>query len=377
MKPHKIYAENLEPSALDQFNSAMELDCVVAGALMPDAHTGYSLPIGAVVATDGVIFPSWVGYDIGCGMCAIPTTFNADDVRNNAHDIHTQIHRDIPTGFNQHSKKQPLGDKLNLMDRSELLDGVMELRKARFQIGTLGGGNHFIEIGVDEHDIVWVIIHSGSRGVGHGTAQEYMRLASPDGKVREGHYGFDQDSELGQQYIKDLNWCLEYALTNRSRMIGKAVEAAQRYVKGDVDWNGLINRNHNHAEKVMYQDRFGNIGPVWIHRKGATHAEDGMFGVIPGNMRDGCYIVKGKGNPESLCSSSHGAGRAMSRKKARENLSIDEFHGQMEGIKADVKPKTIDEAPDAYKNIHRVMELQTDLVDVLAYVRPILNVKGF
>jgi len=382
MKPQKIYAENLESSALEQFESAMELDCVVKGALMPDAHTGYSLPIGAVVATKEMIFPSWVGYDIGCGMCAVPTSFYADEVEAKRDQIHAQIHRDIPTGFSGHSRKQLLGETLCRLPRTERLDAIADRRKAQFQIGTLGGGNHFIEVGKDETNTVWIIIHSGSRGVGHGTAQEYMRLASPDGRVREGHHGFDEYSPAGLDYTTDLKWCLAYALENRRRMIVAAGEAIGRYCMGIVNMNELINRNHNHAERAMLEvpgkeGTYHAMNSVWIHRKGATHAEEGMRGVIPGNMRDGCYIVTGKGNPDSLFSSSHGAGRAMSRKKARENLSLEEFEKTMGHVKADVKEKTLDEAPGAYKDIHRVMELQKDLVMVDAYVTPILNVKGF
>lgn len=380
--PYKIYAENLEASALQQFTSALELDCVKKAALMPDAHTGYTLPIGAVVATEKFLFPSWVGYDIGCGMCALPTTFSRKDVTAVATSIHRGIHREIPVGFSHHSKNREFSKDLDYGRISPNLLDIIIARKARKQIGTLGGGNHFIEVGYGRDDRVWIIIHSGSRGVGHGTAQHYMRLASGDGKVREGHFGFHEDSEEGKNYRLDVAWCLEYALENRRRMVDEVVHVITSLgIPGCGQWEDLINRNHNHVEHVCI-DVPGKEGTyhaqdaVWIHRKGATHAEKGMKGVIPGNMCEGSYIVTGKGNPDSLCSSSHGAGRAMSRTKAKATFNVEEFQAQMAGIVADASQKTLDECPGAYKDIHRVMELQTDLVHVDDYIKPILNVKG-
>ena len=365
MKPIKIYAEHLEDTALEQFNAAMEQDFSVKGALMPDAHTGYSLPIGAVVATDGVILPSWVGFDIGCGMCALPTSFKADDIKQNAKGIFDEIYKRIPVGFVVH--QHPVDCYLRTDNLSELGREAFEKRKGFRGIGTLGGGNHFIEIGKDETDVVWVIIHSGSRGVGHGIATEYVRLADPDNKVKDGHHGFRVESDLGLSYINDLNWALEFALANRSYMMGSIIKAVSQYCDGDADFCKLINRNHNHAEEK---------DGLWIHRKGATHAEDGMMGVIPGNMRDGSFIVKGKGNPESLYSSSHGAGRVLGRKQAKRELNTDDFKATMQGITARVEDSTLDESPMAYKDIFEVMRLQADLVDTIHHVTPLINVKG-
>jgi len=370
MKQTKIYAEVLEDSALEQFNSAMEQDFAVKGALMPDAHTGYSLPIGAVVATDGVIVPSWVGYDIGCGMCAMKTTFDADLVQEKSEAIFDQIYHRIPTGPNVNYQHNVRATELNPDRLAPRGRKAFDSRKGFLAIGTLGGGNHFIEIGRDERNAVWIIIHSGSRGVGHGIASEYMKLACGDPKPLEGHFGFDVNSNEGLMYINDMNWALDFALDNRREMMRRMMAVlhdctGQYFAQGDV--GSFINRNHNHADQ-----RDG----LWVHRKGATHAEAGMMGVIPGNMRDGSFIVRGKGNPDALWSSSHGAGRVMGRRQAKRELNTGDFVEVMRGVTALVGDSTLDESPMAYKDIFEVMRLQSDLVDVVAHVKPIMNIKG-
>lgn len=366
-KQINIYAEVLEGEALAQFYSAMAEDYAVAGALMPDSHAGYSLPIGAVVAAKDNIVPAWVGYDIGCGMCAVPTTFEVGEVKENAQEIFDEIYKRIPVGPKMNDRATP--SNLDPQDLSEVGRAAFTKRGGFNALGSLGGGNHFIEIGADENDTVWIVIHSGSRGVGHGIAQSYMKIASGSEKAREGHYALHVDSEDGQNYINDMNWALEFALQNRKEMIFRVVQAIRSVAEsdGDGDWEDLINRNHNHATL-----RDG----LWLHRKGATHAEEGMMGVIPGNMRDGSFIVRGRGNPDSLYSSSHGAGRVLSRKAAKEQVNLDDFRAEMEGITALVTDGTRDESPFAYKDIFEVMRLQEDLVEVVAHVRPLINVKG-
>ena len=367
-KPYKIFAEHIEQEALNQFESAMQQDFVVKGALMPDAHTGYSLPIGAVVATDGVVVPAWTGHDIGCGVCAIQTGFDIDEIKFNAKKIFNQIYRDIPVGFN-HNKKDSIWDHFNI-PRTDTLNEIFNKNGLK-QLCSLGGGNHFISIDYDEYNNIWIVIHSGSRGVGHTIASHYMKLASGDGKAREGHFGFDVNSKNGKDYITDLNFCLEFALENRKQMIKRVFRAIDHVgleEPGGYDFEAsLINRNHNHAELK---------DGLWIHRKGATHAEEGMMGVIPGNMRDGSFIVRGKGNPEALYSSSHGAGRVLGRKQAQKTLNVDDFKREMNGIVARVNESTLDESPFAYKNIFKVMELQKDMVEVVAHVKTLINIKG-
>lgn len=364
MKPHKIYSEYIESKALSQFYDAMKLECVIKGALMPDAHAGYTLPIGSVIATDGYIFPSWVGYDIGCGMCTIKTSFLKEDVLLHSDNIFNSIYENIPVGFNINK------DSAKITYDNPMTDSMKKIfdDKNGYQAhGSLGGGNHFIEIGYDENDSIWIVIHSGSRGVGHGCATHYMKLASGDGKAREGHFGFDIDSQNGKDYIIDLDFCLEYALKNRKEIISRVISVISNYCSGLADEDSLINRNHNHAELK---------DGLWIHRKGATHAENGMMGVIPGNMRDGSFIVRGKGCENSLYSSSHGAGRVMGRRQAKENVDFESFKKEMVGIKAKVEVSTIDESPMAYKNIFEVMENQKDLVEVITLVKPMINIKG-
>lgn len=364
-KPYKIYAEVLESDAIAQFEAALSHDRVVKGALMPDAHSGYSLPIGAVVACDNYVFPSFVGYDIGCGMCALKTSFKKSDVKENAKAIFDEIYRDVPVGFNHNKVDSVWCD----WEKYQISQTALEIFKKNGlkQLGSLGSGNHFIEIGADENDSVWIIVHSGSRGVGHAVATHYMKLASGDGKAREGNFGFDADSSLGASYINDLEFCLAFALENRKEIVRRIKTIVSSFCEGSAYWESLINRNHNHAE-------FN--GEFWIHRKGATHAEKGMYGVIPGNMRDGSFIVVGKGNPDSLYSSSHGAGRVLGRKEAAKVLNVHDFKETMSEVTAKVGESTLDESPFAYKDIFEVMRLQSDLVEVVAHVKPIINIKG-
>ena len=367
-KPYKIFSDAIDGKALAQFFDALAQPWVVRGALMPDAHAGYSLPIGAVVATEGRIVPSWVGFDIGCGVCAVETSFDADAVRGKKEEIFNAIYRDVPTG-NAHNAKAPQWVAGGSLARSDALQGILD-RKGMGDLYSLGSGNHLIEIGVDERGVVWIVIHSGSRNLGHTVATHYMKLASGGGRAREGHHALDVGTDDGRAYIRDLAFCLEYALENRRGMVARVENAIHDQVRvGKVLWDSLINRNHNHAE-----ERDG----LWIHRKGATHAEDGMLGVIPGNMLEGSFVVRGRGNPDSLYSSSHGAGRVMGRREAKESLDLGTFRREMEdrGIQAHVSIATLDESRGAYKNIFDVMAMQADLVETLHHVRPIINVKG-
>ena len=368
MKPHVMYKDAMQGKALAQFFDALKQDWAVKGALMPDAHAGYSLPIGAVVATEGVVVPAWVGFDIGCGMLAVPTTFSVEAVRAAARRIFDGIYKKVPTGFS-HNAKATQWVAGEALPRSEALQKILD-RKGMSDLHSLGGGNHFIEIAADETDRVWIVIHSGSRNLGHTVATHYMKVVSGDGKAREGHYALGEDSAGGKAYITDLDFCLAFALENRMGMVARIEDAIQSEIRvGKVQWDGLINRNHNHAEKV---------NGLWIHRKGATHAEDGMLGVIPGSMRDGSFVVRGKGNPDSLCSSSHGAGRVMGRAEAKRTLDMATFKKDMEdrGIQARVDVSTLDESAGAYKDVFAVMAMQRDLVDVIHHLKPIINIKG-
>jgi len=403
-KPYKIYVDVIEQGAIDQFIGAMKHKSIIKGALMPDVHTGYSLPIGAVVASKDTIFPSFVGYDIGCGMCALKLDgIDINQVKLYANDIFDEIYKRIPVGFNVNEKQI----SYSLDGLTEKGKEIAKSKKYDLTLGSLGGGNHFIEVGHDENDDVWVVIHSGSRGVGHGIASHYMTLSSSDTDIlakefddthkdlllhnpdkyeehkqkwiakkvgvlrpKEGNYCFDVKSQNGKDYIQDLKWALDYALANRKEMMSRIVNAITSCLDiscYELDFSELINRNHNHAELK---------DGLWIHRKGATHAEDGMLGVIPGNMRDGSFIVRGKGNAESLYSSSHGAGRVLGRKEAQRTLTMDDFANTMDGIVGKIDESTLDESPFAYKDIFKVMDQQSDLVDVLHHIKPLINIKG-
>ncbi len=364
-KTLNVFAEigGIEPSAMNQMYEAMAQDFVVKGAIMPDCHQGYTLPIGAVVACRDMVVPAYVGYDIGCGVCAVKTNLKREDLVD-LEELHRDLHKAIPVG----NALLKTAVNWKFPNHTQVGADVYKKRKGALQLGTLGGGNHFLEIGYDEDDNVWVSIHSGSRGVGHGIAEHYMKLASGGEKAKEGHYGFNVNSQEGKDYILDLNFALQFALDNRRTMMNEALNVLGFFSHyKQVETVEFINRNHNHAELV---------DGLWIHRKGATHAEDGMMGVIPANMRDGVFIVKGKGNPESLNSSSHGAGRVMGRFKAKKKLSLEKFQEDMVGVVASVSKNTLDEAPDAYKNIFEVMDFQKELVDVVAYVKPLVSVKG-
>ncbi len=363
-KQTHIFADHLEANVLAQFESAMRQPFSVRGALMPDAHLGYALPIGGVIATRQVVVPAWVGYDIGCGMCALPTRYALAEVREKSRLLFREIYERIPVGF-EHNRDDTDWD-YEALPRSTTMDQIFR-RNGLKQLGSLGGGNHFIEVGHDEQERVWVIIHSGSRGIGHACATHYMKLASHSDKAREGHYGFDTGSREGRAYIQDQRFCAAFALENRLEMMRRVLIALSSYCSGEGDWPALINRHHNHVEEK---------DGLWIHRKGATHAEAGMLGVVPGNMRDGSFIVRGLGNPDALWSSSHGAGRTLGRREAKRQLSMQQFQTSMEGITARISKATLDEAPLAYKDIFEVMRQQASMVEVLHHIRPVLNIKG-
>lgn len=364
-KPYKIFTDHVESGAIEQFVSVMKQDDVVQGALMPDVHQGYVLPIGGVVATRGTIYPAFVGYDIGCGVCTLPTDISALDLLEHPAKYKAAVEKAVPVGFTVHEQPFDLAELERRIGRAP--ESIRDIAESHLnQVGTLGGGNHFIELGIAEFGgRVHISIHSGSRGMGARVAEKYMQLSGG-----EGINPIDAMSPLGREYIIAMNYCLRWALFNRKMMIKQIADALDIELNMNHEWDGFINRNHNHAELK---------DGLWIHRKGATHAERGMLGVIPANMRDGVYIVRGLGNDDSLCSSSHGAGRVLSRSKAKKTISLDSFQEQMGAVNLDgftVDEKRIDEAPAAYKDIHEVMKNQTDLIEVIDNVKPVVNVKG-
>jgi tRNA-splicing ligase RtcB len=349
-----IPIEKIDPGAVRQINAALELPFLKALAVMPDVHQGYDLPIGGVALLDDHIWPGAVGYDIGCGMCHINTGKTVGELPD-IRDVFERIVKMIPVG--SAGRQQPAKKFSKFPNGSGY--AVVEdaiCHKAAIQLGTLGGGNHFIEIGVNKNGIIGITIHSGSRRPGWLIGDFYMKLTG-------GPVGLDSDA--AKAYIADMNWALQFALDNRSVMMSRCLQALG--LSNEL-MNSMVNENHNHAV----------ITPQGVlHRKGATPADNGQIGIIPANMRDGVWITRGLGNTEFLSSASHGAGRVMSRNKARKSLDCEEFASQMNGIISPSLEKLIDEAPDAYKDINNVIAAQDGIVvDVIDHFRPLAVVKG-
>ncbi len=372
------FASDADSETLKQFKECCSEKFVVAAALMPDAHLGYVAPIGAVLVTKDYIVPSWVGFDIGCGLIAVKIKGKdiVQKVKDNADAIYDKVKRRIPMGMGEINNEWDVTEKTK-KEFTELLrkfeKGPHDKNIHNFlkstaikHLGTLGGGNHFIEL--DSYkDELWLIIHSGSRGIGHKLAGKYMKKAAESETDYERTFPLNVKSQLGKEYLNVLDFGLEYALLNRLEMSYKIVEVLENVLKEKLKINLWVNKNHNHAiiEKGKY-----------IHRKGATPSKKDELGIIPANMRDGSYLVKGLGNSQFLNSSSHGAGRVISRKKAKETFSMDEFKKSMQGIKGTIEKETIDESPMAYKDINKVMEAQKKSVKIIKHIKPIINWKG-
>jgi len=368
---------DVDKEALQQFKECSSQDFVTAAALMPDAHKGYAAPIGAVLITKDYVVPAWVGFDIGCGLIAV--RIKGKDVlekaKQNIEKIYNKVMREIPMGVGNTNKgnltektKKELKKLIDKFEKAEHDKGILMYLKdvAPRHLGTLGGGNHFIELSSYKKEL-WLIIHSGSRGIGYRVAKKYMIKAANDKTDYEKTFPLDVKSKLGKEYLNILDFGLEFALLNRLEMSYKVVEAIEEVIGGKLKSELWVNKNHNHAilEKGKY-----------IHRKGATPAKKAERGIIPGNMRDGCFLVEGLGNSKFLNSSSHGAGRILSRRKAREKITIEEFKESMKGIRGTVSMKTLDEAPMAYKDINKVMKAQEKSIKIKKYLQPFINWKG-
>jgi len=395
--PAKVWTkiENIEQSALAQIGAACSLPFVFKHmAVMPDCHTGYSCPIGSVIATKNVVVPFFVGVDIGCGMLAIKTslkkitTYQLKRIFGGTKDYQGGIRSFIPVGFNHHSKKQDekLMPNIENFEKDCFMDEYPvvyeQYNPALKQLGTLGGGNHFIEIQKGSDGYIWIMIHSGSRNLGYKVAKHYNKLAQslckkwysniPDFKGEDGLAFLPLDTEEGQTYLREMNYCLEFAYANRKQMLENIKKAFLAVV--DCTFESEINIHHNYA---TLENHFGHN--VVVHRKGATSAKEGQLGIIPGSQGTASYIVKGKGNIESFQSCSHGAGRAMSRTKARENLNLEEEIKKLDeqNILHAIRHKNnLDEASSAYKDISVVMEEQKDLVEVVIKLIPLGVIKG-
>lgn len=377
--PIKSWCENPEEGALAQARNLTKLPFAFKQVcLMPDTHQGYGMPIGGVMATKSVIVPNAVGVDIGCGMGAVRTSYKEIEV-GMLKQIMGSIRENIPVGFNHHKEAQK-GNFFN--DAPDLFVIQDNVKSARHQLGTLGGGNHFIEIQKGSDGYIWFMIHSGSRNFGYKTAKYYNELAQklcnrwysniPEFKGQDG-LAFLPMEENGGEYYKAMNFCLEFAYWNRNHMISVVKDAFLKNL-GQVYFEPEINIHHNYAK---IENHFGRN--VMVHRKGATSAKVGQLGLIPGSQGTSSYVVVGKGNPESFQSCSHGAGRKMGRKQAQRELILADEIKRLDdrGIIHSIRNvKDLDEASGSYKDIDIVMEEQKDLVDIHIKLEPLAVVKG-
>ncbi|MCB9260941.1 MAG: RtcB family protein [Flavobacteriales bacterium] len=379
-KPIKMWLEELEDNALAQAKNLANLPFTYSHVpIMPDSHAGYGMPIGSVLATKSVVVPNAVGVDIGCGMCAMPTELNADDIGSGElKAILSEARKLIPLGFNWHDEMQ---DETLMPEGYEQLEIVSRgYIKARKQIGTLGGGNHFIEIQKGDDGKIWVMIHSGSRNLGHSVASHYNQMA----KVLNERYfssvaaGFDLaflpiETPEAKAYLKEMNYCIEFALANRKLMMTRTLEAMKSVI-GEFPTGEIINKSHNFA---AWENHFGSN--VLVHRKGATQARLNELGMIPGSQGSNSYIVRGLGNADSFESCSHGAGRKLGRKQAQRELNLETERKVLDekGVIHSVRNnRDLDEAPGAYKDIDEVMANQTDLAEIVVKLEPLAVLKG-
>jgi tRNA-splicing ligase RtcB len=354
-------------------------------ALMADAHSGYGMPIGGVLALDGAICPAAVGYDIGCGMYAMKTNLKIEHILERRQEIGQAILRTIPVGEGKwretlsRSHTRPDFEAGDMQQAICVSDKVT--RSIDTQIGTLGGGNHFIEFGHDEDDNVWIVIHSGSRGPGWNIADYYMNKAKELNqkywpRVPNELACFPVDSEEGTDYILAQKWSLDWALANREVMAGDIIELlGSMFGYTSIHVDDTINVHHNYA---TLENHFGRN--VWVHRKGATRANKGEKLVIPGNMGQGTAICTGLGNHESFCSTSHGAGRRLGRSEAKRVLDLSECKARLDTLDVVLvsasQDGSVDEMPEAYKSFPEVMAAQSDLCTQDHHLRPRLVIKG-
>jgi tRNA-splicing ligase RtcB len=350
-------------------------------ALMPDVHLGKGALVGSVVATKDAILPAAVGVDIGCGMAAIQTPYNAAQLEGKLKKIRSDLEASIPVGFNENKDvEKSITNWQRWADFKDLHRGVQDLQgKAMKQMGSLGGGNHFLEVCLDTEDRVWLMLHSGSRNIGNKLAQCHINTAKELAKLAGDRL---PDPDLAYfvagtpefaAYWRDLQWAQNYARFNRDVMMARFKRVVEKHVAGGKPFKPLleVNCHHNYAEKEVH---FGE--DIYVTRKGAVRARTEDYGIIPGSMGAKSFIVKGKGHAESYCSCSHGAGRLMSRNQAKSHFSLDDLIEQTKGVECRKDTGVLDEIPGAYKPIDEVMNNQADLVEIVATLKQVVCVKG-
>jgi tRNA-splicing ligase RtcB len=378
--PIKSWCDQAEKSAYDQAVNLTKLECVFHHvALMPDCHTGYGMPIGGVVACIDTIIPNAVGVDIGCGMCAVRTSISAQELStNDIRALCSRMRKRIPVGFDhrrtaQHWKGFDCAPDLAVIRQ--------ELNSAKHQLGTLGGGNHFIELQSDNSGLIWLMVHSGSRNFGYKIARDYYKAALaycerknislPDRDLAH----VPMSERVGREYFSAMEFALSFAYENRRLMKKWCKEVIEDFAGCEFDFE--VNIHHNFAAREKH---FGR--DVIVHRKGATRARTNEWGIIPGSMGSRSYIVRGRGNCESFESCSHGAGRIMGRNEANRRLDIADVREALDGVVLQAWPKDrkgkidLSEAPQAYKNIDDVIAAEDDLVEVVYRLKPLGVIKG-
>jgi len=384
--PVRVYTDALEPEARQQLVNISRLPIVHHHvAAMPDVHLGIGATVGSVIPTRKAIIPAAVGVDIGCGMIAARLSLAAKDLDETAlRRVFDQISRDVPVGFAQHdedrardARRFQKGLRAILHKHPGVARRVGRHSDWARQLGTLGGGNHFIEVCLDEAGRVWVMLHSGSRGIGNAIGTYFIELAKRDAErnriqlpdrdlayLPEGAQHFDD-------YVEAVGWAQDYAQANRAEMMDLVIAALKRHLPGFDVTGEAVNCHHNYVERETH---YGE--KVWLTRKGAIRARAGDLGIIPGSMGARSYIVRGKGSAESFDSCAHGAGRRMSRTQAEKRYSVADLEAQTQGVVCRKDKGVLDEIPAAYKDIDEVMANQSDLVEVVHTLKQVLCVKG-
>jgi tRNA-splicing ligase RtcB len=386
--PVKLWTPDIEGKALEQLKNVAELPFVFHHvAAMADVHAGIGATVGTVIATRGAIVPAAVGVDIGCGMNAVRLSLTAKDLPDTLRGIRSAIEAAVPVGFDKHSDRtalraaaKPFAPRLaRIVERHPQVAKMQKDFRDTWvrQIGTLGGGNHFIELCLDEAQRLWVMLHSGSRGIGNSIGRHFITAARGEMAKNDVHLPdrdlawLQEGSELFDDYVEAVSFAQDYAWTNRHEMLGLILEALHRHLPAFEPTQEAINCHHNYVERETH---FGQR--VYVTRKGAISAREGELGIIPGSMGARSYIVRGKGNPDSFCSCAHGAGRRMSRTEAKRRFSREDLLDQTLGVECRKDKGVIDEIPGAYKDIDEVMANQSDLVEVVHTLKQIVCVKG-
>jgi tRNA-splicing ligase RtcB len=377
------WASILDEKTIEQARTASTMPFIYPHlALMPDAHLGLGATVGSVIPTLGAIIPAAVGVDIGCGMIAVKTQFTRSQLPDALRDLRERIERAIPLSAGRYNRTivetaAPRVAELEELASQAAFDPASYARNWRMQLGTLGSGNHFIEVSVDENENVWLFLHSGSRGVGNKIAQKHIRVAQQSAKksrIDLPHadlaYLMESTPEF-ERYIVELRWAQHFALLNREEMMDRVMRQMSEWMGTPVVEQERINCHHNFTESEVH---FGKR--VWLSRKGAIKADAGRAGVIPGSMGTASYVVEGLGNPMALNSSPHGAGREYSRSAARKTFTHEQLRDAMKGIEFRDTDAFIDEIPQAYKPIDQVMLDAAELVTVKHTLHQIVNVKG-